>query len=111
MAIPGRTAKSPLWYLGAITLLAVLIQGYHLGVDDSAIYVPAIKRVSDPALYPFGAEFFMSHAHLSIFAALVGGSARLSHLPIDLTIFLWHVASIFLLLLAAWHLLDCCFKN
>jgi hypothetical protein len=97
--------------LGAITILAVLIQGYHLGVDDSAIYVPAIKRVSDPSLYPFGAEFFMSHAHLSIFAALVGGSARLSHLPIDLTIFLWHVVSIFLLLLAAWQLLGCCFKN
>ena len=111
MSLRGRITKSPLWCLGAITMLAVLIQGYHLGVDDSAIYVPAIKRVSDPSLYPFGAEFFMSHAHLSIFAVLVGGSARLSHLPIDLTIFLWHVLSIFLLLLAAWQLLGCCFKN
>ena len=111
MPLTGRIAKSPVWCLGVITMLAVLVQGYHLGVDDSAIYVPAIKRVSDPTLYPFGAEFFMSHAHLSIFAALVGGSARLSHLPIDLTIFLWHLVSIFLLLLAAWQLLGCCFKN
>jgi hypothetical protein len=97
--------------LGTITGLAVLVHGYHLGVDDSAIYVPAIKRVADPDLYPFGAEFFMSHAHLSIFANLVGGSARLSHLPIDVVIFGWHVVSIFLLLLAAWQLLGSCFES
>ena len=104
-------AKSPLPGLGAITALAVLVHGYHLGVDDSAIYVPAIKRMADPKLYPFGAEFFMSHAHLSFFPELIGGSARLSHLPIDLVIFAWHVGSIFLLLLAAWRLLGCCFEN
>jgi len=97
--------------LSGITALAVAVHGYHLGVDDSAIYVPAIKRVADPHLYPFGDEFFMSHAHLSIFAELVGGSARLTHLPIDLVIFGWHVASIFLLLLAAWRLLGCCFER
>ena len=104
-------AKSPLPGLGAITALAVLVHGYHLGVDDAAIYVPAIKRVADPKLYVFGAEFFMSHAHLSFFAELIGGSARLSHLPVDTVIFAWHVVSIFLLLLAAWRLLGCCFES
>ncbi len=104
-------AKSPLPGLSAIAALAVLVHGYHLGVDDSAIYVPAIKRVADPHLYPFGAEFFMSHAHLSFFAELVGGSARLTHLPIDVVIFAWHVGTIFLLLLAAWQLLGCCFES
>jgi hypothetical protein len=104
-------AKSPLPGLSAITGLAVLVHGYHLGVDDAAIYVPAIKRVADPDLYPFGAQFFLSHAHLSIFSDLVGGSARLSHLPIDLVIFAWHIGSIFLLLLAAWQLLGTCFES
>jgi len=104
-------AKSPLPGLGAITALAVLVHGYHLGVDDAAIYVPAIKRVADPTLYPFGAEFFMSHAHLSFFPELIGYSARLSHLPIDTVIFAWHVASVFLLLLGAWRLLGCSFEN
>ncbi len=108
-------SASPAWSsvlgLGLITALSVLVHGYHLGVDDSAIYVPAIKRVADPNLYPFGAEFFMSHAHLSIFALLVGGSARLTHLPIDTVIFVWHIGSIFLLLLASWQLLSCCFKS
>ena len=106
----GRTPLVAL-RLGAITALAVLVHGYHLGVDDAAIYVPAIKRVADPTLYPFGAEFFMSHAHLSFFPELIGYSARLSHLPIDVVIFAWHVASVFLLLLAAWRLLGCCFES
>jgi len=104
-------AKSPLPGLGAIAALAVLVHGYHLGVDDAAIYVPAIKRVADPTLYPFGAEFFLSHAHLSFFPELIGGSARFSHLPIDAVIFAWHVASVFLLLAAAWRLLGCCFES
>jgi hypothetical protein len=112
----GRTppsARDPLvaLRLAMIAALAVLVHGYHLGVDDAAIYVPAIKRVADPTLYPFGAEFFMSHAHLSFFPELIGGSARLSHLPIDVVIFAWHVVSVFLLLLAAWRLLGRCFEN
>ncbi len=110
-ACAARLAKSPLPGLGAITALAVMVHGYHLGVDDSAIYVPAIKRVADSKLYPFGAQFFLSHAHLSIFSDLVGGSARLTHLPIDLVIFVWHVAGIFLLLAAAWRLLGACFES
>jgi len=89
----------------------VLVHGYHLGADDSAIYLPAVKRVADPSLYPFGTEFFLSHARLSAFAGLVGGSARLSHLPADVAIFAWHFASIFLLLVAAWRLLGCCFES
>jgi hypothetical protein len=106
----GSGHISLLW-LALLAALAVLIHGYHLGADDAAIYVPAIKRVADPGLYPFGAEFFMSHAHLSLFADLVGYSARLSHLPVDFVIFVWHVASIFLLLLATWRLACACFQN
>ena len=94
-----------------IAFLAVLVHGYHLGADDAEIYVPAIKRAADPGLYPFGSEFFMSHAHLSLFPNLVGYSARLTHLPIDFVIFSWHIACIFLLLLAAWQLLRACFVN
>ena len=94
-----------------LTFLAVAIHGYHLGADDSAIYVPAIKRVADPALYPFGSEFFMSHAHLSLFPDLVGDTSRLTRIPVDYVIFFWHLASVFLLLLAAWQLLGACFLS
>ena len=94
-----------------IAILAVWIQGYHLGADDAAIYVPGIKKVFDPDLYPFGAEFFQSHAHLTFFPNLIGGSARLTHLPVDVAIFLWHIAGAFLLMLASWRLVCACFEN
>ncbi len=94
-----------------LTFVAVAVHGYHLGSDDAAIYVPAIKQVADPSLYPFGSEFFLSHAHLSLFPDLVGQTSRIAHLPVDSAIFLWHVAGVFLLLLAAWQLTGACFRT
>ncbi|MBS1859427.1 MAG: hypothetical protein JST11_28895 [Acidobacteria bacterium] len=99
-----------LW-LVMVTVFAVGILGYHLGADDAAIYVPGIKQAADPALYPFGAQFFASHAHLTLFPNLVGGSARVLHIPVNLAILAWHVAGVFLLLVAAWRLMCACFTG
>ena len=30
--------------------------------DDAEIYIPAIKRIADPQLFPFGSEFFIKVA-------------------------------------------------
>jgi hypothetical protein len=100
-------------YLGLLllTFAAVLVHGYHLGTDDAAIYIPAIKKAFDPQLYPFGSEFFMEHGRLSIFSPLVAISARLFHLPIDFAIFLWYVFGIFLLLVAGWRIASLCFSS
>lgn len=94
-----------------LSLAAVLIHGYHLGTDDAAIWVPAIKKVADPFLYPFGDEFFLKHAHLSLFPLLLGSFARLTRLPSDVAIFLCHLLGVFLLLLASWLLLSACFEH
>jgi hypothetical protein len=82
-----------------------------LGADDAAIYVPGIKKVADPQLYPFGAEFFQTHARLTLFPNLVGGIARIAHMPIDLAIFATHLAGMLLLMLASWRLVCACFEN
>jgi hypothetical protein len=97
--------------LAVIALMAIVVHGYHLGSDDAEIYVPAIKKVADPALFPFNSEFFMHHAHLSFFPDLIGNSARLTRLPVDWIIFLWHAVSIFMLLVAARQLLRVCFQS
>ncbi|HLK62172.1 MAG TPA: hypothetical protein VKU19_01935 [Bryobacteraceae bacterium] len=94
-----------------LTCLAVVTLGYHLGVDDAEIYVPAIKHAADPSLYPYGSEFFMMHAHLSLFPDLVGDSSYWTRLPINVVIFLWFVIGIFLLLFASWRLLCACFDH
>jgi hypothetical protein len=110
-SLPILMSFSKLAVLLLITSLSVLVHGYHLGADDAAIYVPAIKSIADPSLYPFGSEFFMTHAHLSFFANIVGDSARLTRLPIDFVIFAWHVICVFLLLLASWNLGAACFRS
>lgn len=99
-----RSAHStPVFRLALLTLLAVAVHGYHLGADDAGIYLPAVLKVIHPGLYPYGAEFFLSHASLSQFALVVGLSARLSHLDDGLVFLLWYLATLFLFMLAAWQ--------
>jgi hypothetical protein len=105
------STRYPLLRLFLLACAAVLAEGYHLGVDDGEIYVPAIKKVFDHRLYPFGAEFFLSHAHMSLFAPLVGDSARLLHLPVETAILLWHVGCVFLILIAGWQLAQIFFRT
>lgn len=83
-----------------MTIGAVLVHGYHLGAEDAEIYLPAVKHRLNPALYPAGSEFFLSHAHLSLFSNILAASIKWTHLPFDFAIFLWHLLTIFLLLLA-----------
>jgi hypothetical protein len=94
-----------------LTTGAILVHGYHPYVEDAEIYVPGIKQVLDPALYPANAGFFASHAHLTLFPNLIAGFTRVSHLPLDWALFFWHFFSIFLLLLACWHVGRLCFRD
>ncbi len=99
---PGRLTE--LFGVSLITLSAVLVQGYHLGVDDAEIYQPAIKQVIHPSLYPSRAEFFLSHARIGHLAFVAGGSARLLHLSADTAILLWHLVGVLLMVFAARRL-------
>src|SRR5215475_8203037 len=91
-------------YLVLLTAGALLIHGYHPGVEDAEIYGPGIKKLLNPSLYPFGSEFFLNHARLTLFDELIAVSIRATHLSFDLTIFIWYALSIFLTLLACWRL-------
>ena len=96
--------RKDLLILLLLTFTALLIHGYHPGVEDSEIYLAGVEKTLDPSLFPIGNQYFESHAHLSFFAPLIADSIRLTHLPFDWAIFLWHVLSIFLLLLACRRL-------
>jgi hypothetical protein len=90
--------------LGLLTFSAVLVQGYHPYAEDAEIYLPGVEKILHPELFPTGQEFFRSHASLTLFPNVVAFSLRVTHLPMEAGLFLWHVASIFLLLLACWEL-------
>jgi hypothetical protein len=78
----------------------IAVQGYHYGVDDAAIYLPAVERVATPGLFPYGADFFLSHSRVSIFSNVVGAMVRWLHVPLPWAVFVFHVLGIYLLLLA-----------
>jgi hypothetical protein len=97
--------------LALLTLGALLVHGYHPWAEDSGIYLPGVEKNLHPELFPFNSQFFESHAHLTFFPNLIAASVRISHLPLDVVLFLWHLTSIFLLLLACWQLIGRCFHD
>ena len=78
--------------LALISSAAFLVHGYHPYVEDAEIYVPGIKKLLNPALYPYNQAFYASHAHLSLFSNIVAASARVTHLPIDWVLLGWQFA-------------------
>lgn len=90
--------------LALITLAGLAIAGYHPYAEDAEIYLPGVEHLLNPSLFPEGREFFESHASLTFFPNLIAASVRISHLPFNYVLFIWQLASMFLLLLAAWQL-------
>jgi len=87
-----------------LTICGLLIHGYHPYAEDAAIYVPGIKKILHPALYPFGSEFFLSHARMTQFDEFAAGFIRAMHAGAETGLFILYVLSIFLLLSACWSL-------
>lgn len=94
-----------------LTLAAIAIHGYHPSAEDAEIYIPQIKKILNPSLYPFGAEFFQTHARLTLFPNLVAASVRLTHLSLGAALFAWQLAAIFLVLLACKRIASKCFPT
>ena len=106
-----KNYRKSLLILLLLTAFAVLIQGYHPGVEDDGVYLPAIKRDLNPQLYPHDFEFFTLQLQATVFDKLVAGSIRVTQLPIGIGVLLWHFASIFLLLWGCWRISRRCFKE
>ena len=100
------------WFLlAALTAGAVLVHGYHGGAEDAEIYLPGVLKRLDPALFPWNTRFFDSHAGMTLFPRLIAASVRLSHLPADIVLLLWYVATIFGLLFACFRIARLCFPE
>ena len=91
------------------TTLALLIQGYHPGLEDDAFYLAAIKRNLNPALFPHDADFFTLQFQATIFDKAVAASVRLTHLPLNVTVFIWQFVAILLILWGCLAIARRCF--
>jgi hypothetical protein len=97
--------------LAALTVWALLVMGYHPGLEDDAFYLAAIKRNLNPALFSHDSEFFRLQFQATIFDKLIAFSVRLIHLPLAWTVLLWQVAAIFLVLHGCWRISRRCFTQ
>ncbi len=103
--------KLPILRLGGLTAVALVIHGYHLGVEDAEIYIPAAKKLLDPSLYPYATEFFLSHGHLSLYGPILALTSKLTHLTVDSSVLLWYVVTLFATLASSWLILCACFTS
>jgi hypothetical protein len=101
----------PAFYLLLLTTGAFLVHGYHPYAEDAALYLPAVKKLLNPALYPHGAEFFESHGSLTFFPNLIAGIVRVLHMPLDAVLLATHLLCIFLFLAGAWKVSCLCFEE
>ncbi len=107
----GDWSATNLVILGSLTVFAMLVMGYHPGLEDDAFYLAAIKRNLNPALFPHDSEFFRLQFQATIFDKLIAFSVRLSHLPLAWTVLLGQFDAIFLLLHGYWRISRRCFAQ
>lgn len=107
--MPNNPPKPVTFLINALALLAltavgIAVSGYHLGIEDQAIYLPAIEKQLDANSFPRDAELFLTQTQPTLFPQIVAVAARLTHLPLPWVIFLGQFASLFLLLWACLRL-------
>ena len=93
-----------LWTLLVLAVGALLVLGYHPGLEDDAYYLTAIKQRLNPALFPHDADFFRLQFQATIFDRLIAASVRLSHIPLEWAALLWQFAAVFAILVACWRI-------
>jgi hypothetical protein len=95
----------------ALTFLAVIVNGYHPYAEDGGVYLPEIKQLLDPGLYPHGTEFVVGHLRYSLFAPMMAGLVRQSHFGLETVLLLVHLATLWVTLFAAWLLTARCYES
>jgi hypothetical protein len=95
----------------ALTFFALLVHGYHPYAEDGGVYLPEIKRLLDPGLYPHGAEFVVGHLRYSLFAPMMAGLVRESNFSLEMVLLLVHLATFWTTLFAAWLLAARCYAS
>jgi hypothetical protein len=76
-----------LLFLVLLTVGAMFVHGYHPWAEDAALYLPSVEKLLDQQLFPFNAQFFDSHAHLTLFPEIIATSLRATHLPLPYALF------------------------
>lgn len=94
-----------------LSAFAILIQGYHPGLEDDAFYLAAIKQNLNPSLFPHDADFFRVQFQATVFDKLIALSVRWTHVPLAWGILFWQWGVTFLILWGCWRISRRCFAE
>ena len=97
--------------LTCVTGGALLVEGYHPGVEDDTVYLSAIQRRLQPALYPYDFRFFTLEMQASVFDRIMAGWVRLTRIPVSVSAMLFQCLAAFFLLWACHALARRCFST
>ena len=100
LPVPSQTRLYRLGGILAISVLILAVHGYHYGIEDESIYLPAVKQHLNGALYPFDSAFFQAQGRLTVFPWFMALLARVTHLPVAWTFFAAYCLSTVALVLA-----------
>ncbi len=104
-----QTNAITLCFVTALTAIAIAIHGYHPYAEDAGLYLPGIKKLLNNSLYPSWSEFVTVQLRLSLFAPIVAGLVRLSHLGLMTFMFVLYFVTTWLTLFAAWLIAKRCY--
>jgi hypothetical protein len=107
----GDFSATSLTLLAVLTAFAMLVQGYHPGLEDDAYYLAAIKHNLNPALFPHDADFFQVLFQATVFDKLIAFSLRWTHVPLAWGILFWQFGATFLVLWGCWRIARRCFEE
>ncbi len=93
------------------TLLGFLVMGYHPGLEDDGIYLPAVKARLDPALYPFNAGFFKLQMQATQFDVGMAHFVRWTRMPLAWAELFWQLVCLFLILWAVKRIANRLFEE
>jgi len=94
-----RCSRSILLIL-TFTLLAIAVMGYHPGFEDDGVYLAAVKKDVNPALYPHDSEFFQLQLQATVFDKAVAAFIRTTGMSVAAAELLIQAASILLIIAA-----------
>jgi hypothetical protein len=99
----------PTLRLLGLTLLALLVHGYHPYAEDAGIYVTGIKLRLHPQLYAGSTAFIQPYLRLSVFSNVMAWLVRTLHLSLDVVLLAMQVGTTWLLLYSCLLLARRCF--
>jgi MFS family permease len=91
--------------LAILTVLTLLLNGYHPLAEDGGLYVAGVQLTLNPSLFPHYTVFVSEHLHYSIFAPVLAFFVHLTHLSLDWILLLTNLVSLWLTFYAAHRIL------